>query len=93
MHEKIDSWLGKWASRKLIVWGTSTAFLAAGSLTSSDWVAVSLAYIGLTGCSRYRCQVETRLMKWLWYKLKLGWWKFVLGLSFWQACLFIFTAY
>jgi hypothetical protein len=51
MHEKIDSWLGKWASRKLIVWGTSTAFLAAGSVTSSDWVAVSLAYIGLQGAA------------------------------------------
>ena len=46
MHEKVDKWLGKWASRKLIVWGTSTAFLAAGQLTSSDWVAVTLAYIG-----------------------------------------------
>jgi hypothetical protein len=23
--------------------------------------------------------METWLMKWLWYKLKLGWWKFVLG--------------
>ena len=51
MQEKIDQWLGKWASRKLIVWGTSTAFLAAGSVTSSDWVAVSLAYIGLQGAA------------------------------------------
>jgi hypothetical protein len=51
MHEKVDQWLGKWASRKLIVWGTSTVFLAAGSLTSSDWVAVSLAYIGLQGAA------------------------------------------
>jgi len=51
MHEKLDQWLGKWASRKLIVWGTSTALLAAGQLTSSDWVAVSLAYIGLQGAA------------------------------------------
>jgi hypothetical protein len=51
MQEKVDKWLGKWASRKLIVWGTSTAFLAAGSVTSSDWVAVSLAYIGLQGAA------------------------------------------
>ncbi len=29
--------------------------------------------------SRHRCQVETRKMKRLWYKLKSGWWKFVLG--------------
>ena len=36
MQEKIDKVLGKWASRKLIVWGTSTVFLAMGSLTSGD---------------------------------------------------------
>ena len=51
MQEKIDKALGKWASRKLIVWGTATVFLAMGSLTSSDWVAVSLAYIGLQGAA------------------------------------------
>ena len=51
MQEKIDKLLGKWASRRLIVWGTATAFLASGSLTSSDWVAVSLAYIGLQGAA------------------------------------------
>ena len=51
MQERIDKALGKWASRKLIVWGTSTVFLAMGSLTSSDWVAVSLAYIGLQGAA------------------------------------------
>lgn len=51
MQEKIDKALGKWASRKLIVWGTSTVFLAMGSLTSGDWVAVSLAYIGLQGAA------------------------------------------
>tara|TARA_R110002020_G_scaffold304888_2_gene520714 strand:+ start:719 stop:988 length:270 start_codon:yes stop_codon:yes gene_type:complete len=51
MQEKIDKILGKWASRKLIVWGTATVFLGMGSLTSSDWVAVSLAYIGLQGAA------------------------------------------
>ena len=51
MHEKLDNILGKWASRKLIVWGTATVFLAVGSLTSGDWVAVSLAYIGLQGAA------------------------------------------
>jgi hypothetical protein len=51
MQEKLDSILGKWASRKLIVWGTATVFLAVGSLTSGDWVAVSLAYIGLQGAA------------------------------------------
>ncbi len=33
-------------SRKLAVWGAATYALCAGMLTSSDWVAVSLAYIG-----------------------------------------------
>tara|TARA_R110002126_G_scaffold96073_1_gene225075 strand:+ start:371 stop:640 length:270 start_codon:yes stop_codon:yes gene_type:complete len=51
MQERIDKALGKWASRKLIVWATSTVFLAMGTLTSSDWVAVSLAYIGLQGAA------------------------------------------
>jgi len=51
MQEKLDNILGKWASRKLIVWGAATVFLAVGSLTSGDWVAVSLAYIGLQGAA------------------------------------------
>lgn len=51
MQERIDKMLGKWASRKLIVWGTATAFLATGMLASDDWVAVSLAYIGLQGAA------------------------------------------
>tara|TARA_R100000315_G_C5224356_1_gene135687 strand:- start:39 stop:308 length:270 start_codon:yes stop_codon:yes gene_type:complete len=51
MQEKLDKWLGKWASRKLIVWGTATVFLGLGTLASDDWVAISLAYIGLTGAA------------------------------------------
>jgi hypothetical protein len=51
MQEKLDQWLGKWASRKLIVWGTATVFLGLGTLASDDWVAVSLAYIGLQGAA------------------------------------------
>ena len=51
MHEKVDQWLGKWASRKLIVWATATVFLGIGAIASDDWVAVSLAYIGLQGAA------------------------------------------
>ena len=51
MQEKLDKMLGKCASRKLIVWGTATAFLGLGMLASDDWVAVSLAYIGLQGAA------------------------------------------
>jgi hypothetical protein len=49
MDAKIDQWLGKWASRKLMVWGTATAMLYAGAVTSADWVAISLVYIGIQG--------------------------------------------
>jgi hypothetical protein len=49
MDEKIDKWLGKWASRKLLVWMTSTTMLAVARIDGDQWVAVSLAYIGLTG--------------------------------------------
>ena len=51
MAGKIDKLLGKWASRKLIVWGASTVLLPLGMLTGDQWVAVSLAYIGLQGAA------------------------------------------
>jgi len=41
-----DSLLGKFASRKLIVWATATYALFSQVLESSDWVAISLVYIG-----------------------------------------------
>ncbi len=42
----IDRLMGKLVSRKLTVWIAATCALGGGMLTSSDWVAVSLAYIG-----------------------------------------------
>ena len=45
----IDKFLEKWTSRKLMVWATSTAFLAFDKLGPDEWVAVSLAYIGIEG--------------------------------------------
>jgi hypothetical protein len=39
----------RWASRKLIVWATATAFLAFDKLGPDEWVAVALAYIGVQG--------------------------------------------
>ena len=51
MQERLDKLLGKWASRKLIVWGTATVFLGLGTLAIDDWVAVSLAYIVLSGAA------------------------------------------
>ena len=50
MKEILDKGLNKLLSRKLMVWGTATALMVFGdSLTSEDWVAISLAYIGLEG--------------------------------------------
>ena len=43
----IDKHLERWTSRKLLVWSTATTFLALGKLNSDEWVAVSLAYIGI----------------------------------------------
>ena len=51
MKEALDKGLNKLFSRKLMVWTTATVFmlLPATPLASSDWVAISLAYIGLEG--------------------------------------------
>tara|TARA_Y100001970_G_scaffold76688_1_gene97323 strand:- start:2121 stop:2312 length:192 start_codon:yes stop_codon:yes gene_type:complete len=46
----IDKGLSKLLSRKLMVWSTATyLMLFTTSLESSDWVAISLAYIGIQG--------------------------------------------
>ena len=42
----LDKVFGRLVSRKLAVWIVASWALGAGMLTSSDWVAVSLAYIG-----------------------------------------------
>jgi hypothetical protein len=42
----LDNVFGRLVSRKLAVWLAATYALSAGMLASSDWVAVSLAYIG-----------------------------------------------
>lgn len=43
---KIDRFLGKWASRKFIVFTIATLLSVAGSITSSDWTYIAVAYIG-----------------------------------------------
>jgi hypothetical protein len=48
-RQALDRWLAKLASRKLIVWATSTGFLVADLITSEQWVAVALAYVGVEG--------------------------------------------
>jgi len=51
MRQILDKTLNKLLSRKLMVWLTATSFmfLQIVPLESSDWVAISLAYIGLEG--------------------------------------------
>lgn len=51
MRHTLDRAFTKLMSRKLMVWLTATGFmfLDAVPLESSDWVAISLAYIGLEG--------------------------------------------
>ena len=51
MRYALDKVLNKLMSRKLMVWLTATSFmlLDAVPLESSDWVAISLAYIGIEG--------------------------------------------
>jgi hypothetical protein len=60
MREILDTALNKVMSRKLMVWGAATVFMFmdAVPLASEDWVAISLAYIGIEGlgdiASRWR---------------------------------------
>ena len=42
----MDRVLGKITSRKLLVWGTGTVLAFLGFVTSSDWVTISMVYIG-----------------------------------------------
>ena len=48
--QKVRAWMDKhverFISRKFLAWGTATYLVATNALTSSDWVAVTLAYIG-----------------------------------------------
>ena len=41
-----DKYTERFISRKFLAWGTATYLCLNGMVTSSDWVAVSLAYIG-----------------------------------------------
>ena len=50
MGEKIQAFADKYTerfiSRKFLAWITATTLCGIGMVTSSDWVAVTLAYIG-----------------------------------------------
>ena len=43
---KIDSFIGKWASRKFLVFALATILHLVADITSSDWVMIAGIYIG-----------------------------------------------
>lgn len=47
--EQIDIILSKWVSRKLLVFLIACGGLFSSQLTSSDWVIIATAYIGMQG--------------------------------------------
>ena len=46
MRAWLDKHVERFISRKFLAWGTATWLVYANALTSEDWVAVTLAYIG-----------------------------------------------
>lgn len=49
LKRALDVYLEKVISRKLLVWLTSTGFLIGGMITSEQWVAIALGYVGIQG--------------------------------------------
>lgn len=49
MRARIDTFLNKWLSRKLMVFVVASAGLFSGRITSGDWVVVATAYVGVVG--------------------------------------------
>jgi len=47
--EQFDRILSKWISRKLLVFAVACGGLFSGQLTSSDWVIIATAYVGIQG--------------------------------------------
>jgi hypothetical protein len=47
--EKVDLFLKKWVSRKLMVFSIASVALFTGSILSNDWVIVATAYISFQG--------------------------------------------
>ena len=45
----MDKYVERFISRKFMVWLTATGLVFQGSVTSDNWVAISLAYIGIQG--------------------------------------------
>ena len=46
---KIDSFLGKWASRKLMVFAIATILIFFNKIESADWTYIAIAYVVIQG--------------------------------------------
>ena len=46
---KVDTFIQKIASRKLIVWLTSTGLLIGGLVNGDQWISIALLYVGVQG--------------------------------------------
>jgi hypothetical protein len=58
LRHAVDKFLTKFISRKLMVWLTATGLMLTETvpLRSEDWVAISLAYIGIQGLADIAAQ-------------------------------------
>ena len=45
MEEKFDLFLGKWISRKFMVWLIATVLLWFGKLDGNSWMFISMIYL------------------------------------------------
>jgi hypothetical protein len=57
--ETLDRLLNKWISRKLLVFFVACAGLFMSNITSSDWVIVATAYIGIQGFTDIVAKIKT----------------------------------
>lgn len=48
-REKVDLFLNRWVSRKLMVFAVASISLFTGGIDSGDWVIVATSYISLQG--------------------------------------------
>jgi len=49
MRQKLDYFLNRWTSRKLMVFAIATALCLWGHVSSADWVTLAIVYIGTQG--------------------------------------------
>jgi len=57
--ETLDRLLNKWIIRKLLVFFVACVGLFLSNITSSDWVIVATAYIGIQGFTDIVAKIKT----------------------------------